>query len=373
VHQLATTANRPNAPFLEHSVENGIGTILVTGNVGKNLVSSGEASNFYCSTNGGTNWTEVRKGRHIASIGNFGGIIVAIRAQNATSVIFSVDDGRSWDTYEISSEPLLNVSILLDGLKPNSNSFLLMGHKVTDAGESHASIYFLDFTGSFTHECSTGELSKWSPTDEHGHCFLGGVTTYQRRELGKACSYPRNYSFEKISTPCICTELDYECESCFERELPSRPCTMICSADAIPPPPTSTYCDADTKSSPIYYATTSGYQKIDISICRNETSVVKPNGSIPCALWKQKTEVPSWFFLNKAILIPALFIVALLIIVIIGVTWFFYKHNFAFREWVHELMSWRMDHEYSTVSMNEPLQAFDDLESMDDDDLDLNV
>jgi hypothetical protein len=346
----------------------------VTGNVGKNLLPI-NAANFYCSTNGGTNWTEVKKGRHIASIGNFGGIIVATQAQNATSVIFSVDDGRNWESFELSAIPLWNVSIVRDGSRPNSNSFLVFGHKVSlDTGKVSASIFFLDFSESFTHECSTNEFAKWSPTDEHGHCFLGGVTTYQRRELGKACSYPQNFSFEKISTPCICSELDYECEPCFERELPTKPCTMICATgNYIPSPPTSSYCDADTKSSPLYYSTTDGYQKIDISICRNEESVVKPNGSIPCALWKQKTEVPSWFFLNKTIIIPALIIVILLIIVIVGVAWFFYKHNFVFRDYVHEIMSWRMEHEYSSVNTNEPFQAFEELESMEDDDLDLNV
>lgn len=320
---------------------------------------------------------------------------------NATHVIYSTDDGLNWNDLQFSVSPVSNTSIRLVSFDPDSRVFLITGHKFISSSSMKLHFHFLkllsikqlliisdtyvpvvfhvDFTPAFNHECTDtlSDFSRWSATDEHGHCFLGGVTTFRRREIGKPCFYPHSFSFEVNSSECECSLLDYECAPCYEREFQMSTCIMTCAFDDdMQAPPNASFCDLDSPTNPIFYQANGGYQKITESVCyeNSASSFEKPRGQIPCSLWRQKHPSNTSNLLNKKLLIPALFISLLLVIIVVGVVWFLFKYNAGFRDYVYEMMEWRRENEYQQIDYAQHVRAFDmDIDSMEDDELDLDV
>jgi len=117
----------------------------------------------------------------------------------------------------------------------DSREFVAYGTRTVD-GKSFVSLIHLNFNNAYSGgQCREGiDYESWTPQNEHGNCFMGQKTQYQRRKFGTPCYYGRDFVRESTSTPCPCTEDDYECTSCFFRPSMGSKCQRECGPQAKP-------------------------------------------------------------------------------------------------------------------------------------------
>ena len=71
--------------------------------------------NTYLSRDGGLNWKEIRKGSHIYEIGDHGALIVmATNTEPTSEILYSFDEGESWNSLTISDVPLDITNIIIE-------------------------------------------------------------------------------------------------------------------------------------------------------------------------------------------------------------------------------------------------------------------
>ncbi|KAH8585131.1 sortilin [Cryptosporidium sp. chipmunk genotype I] len=215
------------APF--YSVENAVGIILGTGNVGSYLSFDHDDINTYMSRDGGLTWQEVHKGAFIYELGDFGGLIVmANDLKHTNQVIFSWNEGLSWYDFELGNKPLQVDNILIE---PNSSSmeFLLYGSR----GKSGV-LYHLDFNtlgqvqcvGAATPDKPDSDYETWSPYDGRNSekCMLGKQVVYTRKKQTAECYNGQDFRRPVEKKLCTCTEEDFTCEFGFSRQIGSFEC-----------------------------------------------------------------------------------------------------------------------------------------------------
>ena len=215
------------APF--YCVNNAVGLIMGTGNVGPHLNFNEDQVNTYLSRDGGLTWSEVHKGAYIYEFGDHGGLIVMADDTKATNqVVFSWNEGQSWYDFDLGDQ-LVNVDNIV--IEPNSSSieFLLYGTRGT-AGI----IYHMDFDGlgqplckgSWAADSVASDYQTWSPTDGRtgDQCLLGKKIIFTRRKPTSECFNGRDFSRPVRRKNCTCTERDYECEFGFTRAINSLEC-----------------------------------------------------------------------------------------------------------------------------------------------------
>ncbi|PHJ19881.1 sortilin, partial [Cystoisospora suis] len=155
------------APF--YSVENAVGIIMGTGNVGSYLRTEKDEANTYLSRDGGVTWIEAHKGAFIYEMGDHGGLLVmADDTKKTNQVVFSWNEGQSWYDFELGSSPLFVDNIVIE---PNASSveFLLYGKR---EGDSAGVLFHLDFAALNQQQCKgiwaadsvSSDYETWSPT-----------------------------------------------------------------------------------------------------------------------------------------------------------------------------------------------------------------
>ncbi len=87
---------------------------------------------------------EIAKGAHTFEFGNYGALIVmAPEMKNTTHVMFSWDEGLTWDYEVVSKEEIIVENIMIEP-SASSQKFMVFGFKQNDAMEGVA--IHLDFT-----------------------------------------------------------------------------------------------------------------------------------------------------------------------------------------------------------------------------------
>ena len=159
-----------------YSSESAVGIALGVGNTGTYLKDSPDETNTYFTRDGGMTWAEVMKGPHIYEIGDHGAIIVMAPTHKATTdIIYSWNEGQSWESVKISDDPIEIKNIIIE---PDSISqeFLLYGRR-KGSEERSGLIVHLDFKGLHERMCRGAEnpdskdsdFETWSPYDgRHG-------------------------------------------------------------------------------------------------------------------------------------------------------------------------------------------------------------
>jgi len=219
-----------------YSVESAAGIIIANGNIGKFLNHDHESVSTFLTRDGGLTWFEVRKGSHIYEIGDHGALILIADDQNPTKeILYSWDEGMTWETLKISDEKFLIKNIIIE---PTSTSqhFVIYGES-NKKGKTKGIAIGVDFTGLHEPQCrnpdnpdtTASDYEKWTPNDGRtGHeCLMGHKTIYIRRKRDSQCY--NGLTFERKATieHCDCTEDDYECDFGFERAEPGGPCVLI--------------------------------------------------------------------------------------------------------------------------------------------------
>ncbi len=159
---------------------------MAVGNVGFELDKQRpERINTYLSRDGGLNWNEVRKGAHIYEIGDHGALIVMAQHNTPTrEIYYSFNEGKSWHTLEITSDPIDITNIIIEPMSV-SLEFVVYGtlQNANDA-QPKGIVITLDFKPLHEPMCkgadrpgdADSDYELWTPFDgRHGDqkCVLG--------------------------------------------------------------------------------------------------------------------------------------------------------------------------------------------------------
>ncbi|CAA9989631.1 sortilin, putative [Plasmodium knowlesi strain H] len=271
LHLHGITNYHQYAPF--YSIENAVGIIMGTGNVGSHLRYESDEVNTFLSRDGGVTWMEAHKGPYIYEYGDHGGLIVmADDLRKTNQIVFSWNEGQSWFDFELGQ-----FSIEVDNIvaEPNSSSveFLVYGTR-NDVGV----LYHLDFNalgqplckGLWAADSVSSDYETWSPTSGSfsDKCILGRKITYTRRKQTSECFNGKDLKRTVDKKACECTPEDYECETGFTRKVGSYECK--------PNDPTLTI--EGCTSSSYFYA--NAYRKVPGDICVN--GWVPEKVPVPC-------------------------------------------------------------------------------------------
>lgn len=271
LHLHGITNYHQYAPF--YSIENAVGIIMGTGNVGSHLRYENDEVNTFLSRDGGLTWIEAHKGPYIYELGDYGGLIVMADDLHRTNqIVFSWNEGHSWFDFELG-----NFSIDVDNIvaEPNASSveFLVYGTR-NDIGV----LYHLDFNalgqplckGLWAADSVSSDYETWVPSSGKGtnKCILGRKITYTRRKQTSECFNGKDLMRKVDKTPCECTPEDYECETGFSRKVGSLECK--------PNDPTLTI--EGCTSSSYFYA--DAYRKVPGDMCIN--GWVPEKVPVPC-------------------------------------------------------------------------------------------
>ena len=225
-----------------YSVDSAIGIILSNGSIGEYLSQSEEDINTYISNDGGRTFREVRKGIYIYEIGDHGGLIVMTLANKATNIlIYSLDEGFTWDEY-IFSDNLIRVENILIENTSSTQYFIIYGDYLEKKRKIDVTIT-VDFT-NITRKCegmdspnsNNSDYETWSPGDfqlsikslitvnekqniNKENCLMGKQMIYTRKKLTSKCFNSGNTIKKTIASICKCTDKDYECDLGYSRDV----------------------------------------------------------------------------------------------------------------------------------------------------------
>lgn len=224
LHLHGVTNFNNYAPF--YSIEQAVGLIMGTGNVGSYLRYETDQVNTYLSRDGGLSWAECHKGAYIYEFGDHGGLVLMANVLRKTKqVVFSWNEGQSWYDFDVSETPLEVDNIVTE---PNATStkFLMYGTR----GDSGV-VYHLDFDalgqplckGVWAADSVSSDYETWTPSDgKQGNgdkCLLGRTVTYTRRKQTSECFNGEQFERPVTRKNCACTEADFECEMGFTRKV----------------------------------------------------------------------------------------------------------------------------------------------------------
>ena len=123
--------------------------MLAVGNVGEQLAPYTE-SDIFLTRDGGFTWEEVHKDAHMWEFGDSGSVIVLVNDEEATDhVIFSTDEGLSWNEYTFSQT--MRVRTLQTVPMDTSRRFVLVGTRQSEPGKSV--MVYLDFSAITQQKC----------------------------------------------------------------------------------------------------------------------------------------------------------------------------------------------------------------------------
>lgn len=131
-----------------------VGVLLGVGNVGDSLSPYSEGNTFI-SDDAGVTWREVHKGPYTWEFGDQGGIIVAVKDDSPTDVVlYSEDQGRTWEEYKFSDRKLM-VDDIATVPSDTSRKFMMIAYA---DGDNERLAIQLDFTGLHDRKCISNSL-----------------------------------------------------------------------------------------------------------------------------------------------------------------------------------------------------------------------
>ncbi|CAL4091361.1 unnamed protein product, partial [Meganyctiphanes norvegica] len=182
------------------------GLIMATGSVGNSL--KGHYA-LYVSTDAGINWNQVMKGNHLYTLGDHGGVLVAVdfyRSQT-NEIQYSTDEGERWLSHKFIDSVFRRQLI----------TSLYVSQLLTSNKSEEKSLFFIqkiNMSNIFNYECKKDDYKTWSPHDvlNGRKCLLGRKEVYERRIPHTNCYNGLDYDRPISAKNCPCTREDYECD-----------------------------------------------------------------------------------------------------------------------------------------------------------------
>ncbi|ESN90112.1 hypothetical protein HELRODRAFT_194679 [Helobdella robusta] len=197
------------------------GILIGSGNVGASLTGNYDV---FLSNDGGLVWRRVLNGTFYFTMGDHGGIIVAVKMQEPTNyIVYSLNEGASWSFFEFSSTRI-NVYALTTEPGEETGVFTIFG-----SNSQHLSwvIIQVNLSSAFNRTCVDSDYYSWNPTDDPNiDCLLGKKMIYQRRKSLSLCYNGRNYDRAINVQNCPCKISDYECDYGYTRNKTTQLCEL---------------------------------------------------------------------------------------------------------------------------------------------------
>jgi len=228
-----------------HTDENAIGLIMGTGRVGAFLTETthaegstgmtsetmflGEADvGTFLSRDAGRSWVEVKKGGWLYAFGDHGSVIVMVPDQRPTTeILYSVDEGLSWEGIPVESMVATAITGPSDGV---SLRFIVFGK--TALTKSKGVLINLDFKALNLRKCKPMGSSGSRPSDYENwnlrppksevqltpgvhaaeECLLGRAIVYMRKKQHSRCFNGLKHEKRISQEPCKCVAADFECD-----------------------------------------------------------------------------------------------------------------------------------------------------------------
>ncbi|KAI0478720.1 vacuolar protein sorting [Xylariaceae sp. FL0804] len=200
------------------------GLVMGIGNSGKYLKGYSE-SNLFISDDAGKNWIRGPEGPHLYEFGDRGSILLAIQDSdeaNVQEIRYSLDHGQNWKSAKLPDDLSISPWILTTTKDSTSLKFLLTARK--GSGQSPTGFYVIsvDFEGLHEDKCKESDMEDWyARKDDDGNptCVMGQTQRYRRRKKNAKCFIKQEFQDPDPETsPCECTNTDFECDFNFVRD-----------------------------------------------------------------------------------------------------------------------------------------------------------
>jgi len=166
-------------------------------------------------------------------------MIIAKHRQLTSEVLFSWDEGKTWQSMGIPEMEVINI---VTEPQTTSQRFVVMGrtrqtsNRAEDGTASldKAKLVYIDLTPLHERQCTgvenpgaeSSDYELWSPTPvksrfNPNNCQLGTKVAYIRRKRGHACFNGVEHEGHNETQICECTQGDYVCEYGYERKSES--------------------------------------------------------------------------------------------------------------------------------------------------------
>lgn len=300
-----------------------VGVIIAVGNVGEYLGDRIDASTFL-SRDGGITWKEIRKGNYMWEYGDQGTIIILVESYKPTKhIIFSIDDGKTWE-YHTFSKKKLKVLDIATVPSDTSRKFLLFAYD----GEKTLT-FSIDFSRVHNRQCQLDldnpdddDYEYWSPRHPQlaDNCLFGHEVRYLRRAAGHYDCFIGSAPLKdgrKVVRYCPCTRSDFECDYNYFRDVDNT-CKLVKGLNSVDKK--KQQCE---KENGFQYFEATGYRKIPLSTCEGGKQLDK---WISHACPGKEKEYQKHYGKEIKGVYLALLIV-LPICLFIGVTWFVYDRG----------------------------------------------
>ncbi|KRW98331.1 Cyclic nucleotide-binding protein [Pseudocohnilembus persalinus] len=249
-----------------YSVEKAGGLIIGTGNIGAQLSTYQDQVNTYVSIDGGWVWKQVEQGSHIYEIGDQGSVVVMASDQQATNfIIYSIDDGQTWQKYQFQDQKIEVINIVTDPENKGLH-FLILGKQVDQStGLQTGVIIYFNLETLFIGRCQGYQNPQILGSDfqivKTNQCVLGQKMQHIIKRSGSKCYNGVDFQRTKNAEICQCTELDWICDDGYQRDQQMNQCVLPDGTQNI-----------DLNQSPpeqcfYYYQISMGYKKIPGNIC----------------------------------------------------------------------------------------------------------
>lgn len=208
-----------------YSVANAPGLILASGNLGTELIEDDPSLLvLWFSRDAGVSWEKVDTGNWLYEFGDHGAIMVAVERAKTKTLIYSTDEGKTWQSFEFAKSELTVTRIVTEA-NAVSRRFFLYGVDVKqdeqgDLLRETGAVVLVDFAPVFSRQCAgsdtpdvaNSDYETWTPTDGVFPCLLGANTTYVRRRRAADCFVGEPVLRKYDTTVCACTVHDFECD-----------------------------------------------------------------------------------------------------------------------------------------------------------------
>lgn len=218
------------------------GVIIAQGKLITNSRKSGTFAHGYLSVDGGQNWKQILRGRHIYKLLDHGGLFAGVPItnpflkQNTNKIDYSCNDGNTWRTALLPNQ-LSRVVGVAAHPAAKSSMLKIFGSDISTTGKLIWTIWSVNFTASYSYKCLPDNYTTWTiaPRNGIGSCILGKKYVYERRKEDVCCAYGINYQRKTNISTCQCTMDDFECDFGFKRERIGSFCVPTSFASLGPP------------------------------------------------------------------------------------------------------------------------------------------
>ena len=187
-----------------------------------------EEGNLYVSDDAGVTWNKGLDGPHKYEFGDQGSILVAVKDEVTDEVSYSLNHGKDWDTVKLDQK----VKPVQLTTTADSTSLKFLLEAVEDKPENgEGYIIVIDFNGMHEDRCKSDDMEEWiARVDEDNKptCLMGHKQSYMRRKADAKCFIMKEFEDPvPKSTPCPCTDADFECDYNFVRSADRKECSLV--------------------------------------------------------------------------------------------------------------------------------------------------